>query len=66
MDFINSYRVSRPDLDSGDQNVLSFTMNKISLGENQITLFRVWVKKVIWVKTKTLILGENRYTSLNP
>jgi len=34
-DFINSYRVSRPDLNSGDQNVLSFTMNNISLDENQ-------------------------------
>jgi len=31
------------------------------LGENQITLFCVWVKKVIWAKTKRSILGENMY-----
>jgi len=48
--------------ESGDQNVLlSFTMNNISLGENQITLFCVMVKTVIWAKTKRLILGENRF-----
>jgi len=61
MDFINSYRASRPDLDNGDQNVLSFIMNNISLGVNQITLFCVWVKKVIWVKT--ILYGENQKVS---
>jgi len=32
-------------MDSGDKNDFSFTMNNISLGENQITLFCVWIKK---------------------
>jgi len=47
---------------NGDQNALSFTaMNNNSLGENQIILFYVLAKKVIWSKTKMLILGENRF-----
>jgi len=53
-------------IDSGNQNVFSFTMNNFSLDENQITIFRVSVKKVIWEKTKRSILGENMYYRVFP
>jgi len=40
---------------------LLYYMNNIYLGENQITLFYVWVKKVIWAKACTAYILHNNF-----
>jgi len=46
-------------VDSGNQNVSSFTMNNISLSKNQITLF--WVKKGHLGENQKIDLVENKF-----